>query len=348
MTGMMTTAGAMMASDPWTDIATPKATAMINTRRVSPDYRWDFFWGKDFAGKCLLVLAHNAVAAPVGKLPRPRGLGVELTAPADGRRALILKLLDTSQRDIFLKLARDIIAAVEEQPSEPEAVAVALARTWRWHHLLKGGGGGKLGEEEQKGLIGELLVLKRHLLTTMPPIAAIEAWKGPLGSPKDFEIGRLAIEAKARRGSSVPFIKISSEHQLDGSGCDCLLLHVVELDRVDAEADAPTAVSIPVLASQIRQLIRAEDQTALELFAASLTSSGVTDEELYETDLWIEGRSRIFEVREGFPMIAPGTTASGVRSVQYAIDLVACEPFAVLDARIRKELGKQGYAGQHP
>jgi hypothetical protein len=337
-----------MASDPWIDIATPPATAFINTRRVSPDCRWDFFWGKDITGKCLLVLSHNAAAAPTRKLPRPRGLNVELTAPADGRRALILKLLETSQRDIFLKLARDIIVAVEEQQSEAEAVAVAVARTWRWHHLLKGGSGGKLSDEEQKGLIGELLVLKRHLLSVMPAIAAMEAWKGPLGSPKDFEVGRLAIEAKARRGSSVPFIKISSEYQLDGAGCDCLLLHVVELDKVDAEADAPGAVSIPIVASHIRQLINAEDQTAIELFGASLTSSGVTDEELYEADLWIEGRSQIFDARDGFPRIIPGTTAPGVRGVQYSIDLAACEPFAVLDARIREELEKQGYVGKHP
>jgi hypothetical protein len=29
--------------------------------------------------------------------------------------------------------------------------------------------------------------------------------------------------------------------------------------------------------------------------------------------------------------------------VQYSIDLSACEPFAVLDARIGEELGKQGH-----
>jgi hypothetical protein len=343
MIATMRTAEVTMASDPWTDIAMPKATAMITMRRVSPDYRWDFFWGKDFAGKCLLVLSHNTISTAVGKLPRPRGLTVEVTEPSDGKRALILKLLETSQRDIFLKLAHDIINAVEEQESEPEAVAVALARTWRWHHLLKGGSGGKLGEEDQKGLIGELVILKRHLLPVMPPVAAIEAWKGPLGAPKDFEIGRFAIEAKARRGSGVPFIKISSESQLDSSGCDCLLLHVVELDKIDGDADAPSIISIPIVASEIRQLIDADDRTAIELFEASMTSSGVTDEELYENDLWVEGRSRVFVVGQGFPRITPDMTDSGVRGVQYSIDLSACEPFAVLDARIGEELGKQGH-----
>lgn len=336
-----------MASDPWTEIATPKAVAMINTRRISADYRWDFFWGKDHAGKCLMVLSHAAASTPVGKLPNPRGLSVENTAPSDGRRALILKLLETSQRDIFLRLARDIIQAVEEKESEPEAVAVALARTWRWHHLLKGGGGGKLGDDAQKGLIGELLILKRHLLPAMPHLAAIDAWKGPLGSPKDFEIGRLVIEAKARRGTSTPHVRISSEYQLDASGCDCLLLHVVELDRIDSEADAPSAVSIASLAADIRKMIEAEDRTALDMFDASLTSSGVGDPSDYEEDLWVEGRSRVFQVGDGFPAITPATTGSGVTGVQYAIDLAACEPFGVLAVRIGEELGKQGHGGHH-
>lgn len=340
-------AGATMANDPWTEIATPKATTMINTRRVSADYKWDFFWGKDFAGKCLLVLSHSAAATPHGKLPKPRGLLVEMTAPSEGRRALILKLLETSQRDIFLKLAHDIINAVEERESEPEAVAIALARTWRWHHLLKGGSSNKLSDEEQKGLIGELIVLKRHLLNAMPSIPAIEAWKGPLGAPKDFEIGRLAIEAKARRGTSVPFIKISSEHQLDSSGCDCLLLHVVELDKMDSEAKGQEAISINTLVEHIRQVIVAEDRTALELFESSLTSSGVSDPELYDNDLWVEGRSRVFEVRDRFPRVTPDMTDSGVRGVQYSIDLSACENFAVRDGQIGVELGKQGYGRQY-
>lgn len=333
-------------SDPWTDIATPKAAALINTRRISAEYRRDFFWGKDHAGKCLLVLSHAESSTPVGKLPRPRGLSVELTGPSDGRRALILKLLETSQRDIFLRLARDIVQAAEEKESEPEAVAVALARTWRWHHLLKGGGSGKLSDEAQKGLIGELLIVKRHLLPAMPHVAAMDSWKGPLGAPKDFEIGRLAIEAKARRGTSMPHIRISSEHQLDTSGCDCLLLHVVELDHIDGEADAPSAVSISTLAADIRQTIETEDRTALELFEASLNSSGVSDVSDYEDDLWVEGRSRVFEVQDGFPAITPAIIGSGVTGVQYLIDLAACEPFGVLAARIGEELGKQGHGGR--
>ena len=327
-----------MSDDPWSGIATPLEAATVSGRRASPENRWGFFWAKDHGGRCLLLLQHAEASTPPDRLPKPRGLTVELWDAGSGRKSLVLRLVETSQRDIFLKLARDIIDVAEQMASEPEAVAVALARTWRWHHLLKGGPGGKLGDEEQKGLIGEMLVLKRYLLPALPPILAISCWIGPLGSPKDFEVGRLAIEAKARRGSATPFIKISSEHQLDESGCDCLLLHVVELDRLPVEGDPQHGISIASLAAEIRGQLESADRTATEAFEGCLVSAGVRQEDNYEDDLWVEGPSRIFEVRDGFPRVTGMTAGVGVRGVQYSIDLSACDPFAVPTTRLISEL----------
>lgn len=338
----MKAVAATMSDDPWAEIGKPTVTTLLAMRRVSANSRWDFFWGKDHAGKCLLVLTHDAGSTPLGKLPRPRGLSVEWSEPADGRRSMLLKLLDGSQRDIFHKLAMDIVTAAEASALEPEAVSVALARTWRWHHLLKGGGSGKLGDEEQKGLIGELLVIRRHLLPAMTPLAAITAWHGPLGAPKDFEIGRLAIEAKARRGSATPFVRISSEHQLDTSGCDRLLLHVVELDRVIDGGEPASVLSISSVADDIRAKVESADRTALEMFDACLVSAGVNRTEDYEDDLWIEGRTRLFDVMGDFPRITPENSGPAIRGVQYAIDLAACEPFGILLAAIGEEIGRNG------
>jgi len=36
-------------------------------------------------------------------------------------------------------LCRDIVECTARAKSEREAVALTLARTWRWHHLLRGG-----------------------------------------------------------------------------------------------------------------------------------------------------------------------------------------------------------------
>ena len=330
-----------MTEDPWVSISKPDAAQLLAMRRVSAHNRWDFFWGRDAAGKCLLVLSHGAESTPAGRLPRPRGLSVELSELNEGRRAILLRLMDGSQRDIFHKLATDIISASEACVSEPDAVSVAVARTWRWHHLLKGGSSGKLSDEEQKGLIGELLVIRRHLLPVLAPLAAITSWRGPLGSPKDFEIGRLCIEAKARRGAATPFVRISSEHQLDTSGCDRLFLHVVELDRLVEETETAKTMSIATLADDIRTTIDDADRSALEMFEACLVSAGVTQTADYEDDIWVEGRTRMFDVTGDFPRITPASTGPGIRGVQYAIDLAACEPFGVLVTEIGAEIESQ-------
>ena len=94
-------------------------------------------------------------------------------------------LLDSTQRDIFQTLCEDIISAAARRPkSEAGAVSAALSRTWRWHHLLRGGRGTLLSPEEQKGLLGELFVLERLLLPRMDASSAVTAWRGPLAAPK--------------------------------------------------------------------------------------------------------------------------------------------------------------------
>lgn len=325
-------------TDPWASISTPAASAVVSGRRVSPDNKWDFFWARDHTGRCLLLLQHAESSAPPFRLPRPKGIDIELWDAAPGRKSLALRLVESSQRDIFLKLAEDIVAVAENASSESDAITVALARTWRWHHLLKGGTSSKLSDEEQKGLLGELLVLDRHLLTKLSPAAAVSCWTGPFGAPKDFEVGRLAIESKARRGAATPFIKISSEHQLDGSGCDDLFLHVVELDRLPADGEADQAISITRLVARMRAKLESADRIATDAFEACLSAAGLRPEDDYEEDLWIEGRSRLFEVVEGFPRITAQVAGAGIRGVQYSIDLFACARFAVAPTRLELAL----------
>ena len=132
------------------------------------------------------VLNDEGIASPAGKFWSKNGIH------------FILR--NSNQRDIFQTLCLDIISAAARAESEAQAVSAALMRTWRWHHLLRGGRGSLLSPEEQKGLLGELLVLERILLPRMDAASAVTAWRGPLGAPKDFEIARVAIEAKTRRG----------------------------------------------------------------------------------------------------------------------------------------------------
>ena len=198
-------------------------------------------------------------------------------------------------------------------------------RTWRWHHLLRGGGGTLLSPEEQKGLIGELLVLERILLPHVEASAAVTAWRGPLGSPKDFEIGRVAIEVKARRGGATPTVAITSEDQLDESGVDSLFLYVVELD--EAPEDATDGVTVREVADRVYEQLYSLDPGAAGVFESLILAAGVRAEDDYSNSHWLEGPSRVYLVTGEFPRIARSDVRPGVSYVRYTVSLDDCEPF---------------------
>ena len=190
-----------MGEDPWAEIDPPSIADSVAARRVNANLPWSFFWARGVDRRVLLTLRHATGSAPTTQLPRLSDIEVTLSPPDESDTQLLaFKLLDSNQRDIFQTLCQDIISAATQAESEAGAVSAALMRTWRWHHLLRGGRGTLLSPEEQKGLLGELFVLERLLLPSMDASFCRDGMARPLGAPKDFEIARVAIEAKTRRG----------------------------------------------------------------------------------------------------------------------------------------------------
>jgi len=320
-----------MSDDPWKDILAPGTVESISAKRVDPSNRWDFFWGRSLDNRCLFVLSHAPESSPRGRLPNLKG--VEITDVARGdhqRRMLMFKLLEDSHRDIFQRLCRDIVAIASGAASEMEAVGLSLARTWRWHHLLRGGADGRLSPEEQKGLAAELILIERYLLDCLAPQEALDAWRGPLGSPKDFEIGRLCIEAKARRGAATPHIAISSADQLDSSGIDELFLFVVELDQ--APAHAPLSFTLNDIALRTRDRLLSTDASVMDQFDRLLVSAGFDWSDDYSDIRWVEGARRFFRIEDGFPRITTSSLFSGISHVRYSVALQDCLPFVIDEA----------------
>jgi Putative PD-(D/E)XK family member, (DUF4420) len=326
-----------LTEDPWRHIVPPSASELVNAKRVDADLPWGFFWARDVDGRCLLLLTHEPESAPTGHLPHLKGIDLVVRA-GDGQSPplLVFKLLDSSHRDIFLRLCVDIVTSTSKATSEKEAVEIACTRTWRWHHLLRGGSDGKLTAEEQKGLIGELLVLERHLLTNFGPADALASWRGPLHAPKDFEMGRVCVEAKARRGAARPYVAISSEFQLDDAGVDVLFLHVVELDR--SPANTADGFSLATVAGRVRDAVESEGDGSLDVLETLLVAAGFRWEDDYSDSVWVEGTSRIYRVDDGFPRLTAKDIPTGIGEVKYALFLPYCEPFEVASDVLTAEL----------
>ena len=191
----------MLTDTPWNALG----QGGIDSRRVDHAGKWNFFWAIMPREDPALALVLRAPPVPAPKLPKLRSLETGLATLTSGP-TFYLRLKDHAQLELFETLCRDVVGWAEQASSEADALTRAIGRTCRWHNLLRGGRGDGLTEEEQKGLIGEMAVLE-WLSSVIGPRAAITAWTGPMGSPKDFELHGHCIEVKARRTAAQPYVQ---------------------------------------------------------------------------------------------------------------------------------------------
>lgn len=327
-----------MIDDPWVNIAVPDSSNSINGRRVDAEHPQDFFWARDVEGRRLLVMDYPSGLEPSRRLPDLRDMEFVQTTTQPVSK-LIWRLTKPEHAEVFYRLCEDIVDRCREAGDTQEAIDLAVGRTWRWLHLLKGGSAGLLTPELQKGLIGELMVIERALLTLLSAADAVTAWRGPEGAPKDFEIGRLAIESKARRGGARPFISITSAWQLDTDGVDTLYLHVLEVDTCPLEDER--GETLTDIALRIGRQIGRKDPAAEEQYNNLLGEAGFDPLDDYSNYPWLTGPSLCFEVKDDFPRISGSDVMPGIETVTYALSLAACEPYVVPLATLVERLETQ-------
>ena len=306
----------IQSNTPWSGLEAGK----VDTRRVSASARWNWFWAVMPRADVTLVLQLADLPNPVPDLPKLRNLEIRFqTLP--GGPILYLRLKDIAQLELFETLCRDVMAAGELAETEAEALERAIGRTFRWHYLLRGGKHEVLSEEAQKGLIGEIEVLKLAI-SMLGPQPALTGWAGPLGSPKDFEFRSDCIEVKARRGAAQPFVKIANEYQLADLPGRRLWLAVLAVDEVST----PHGRTLTDFVSEVTTLLEQSQPSAITDWDLHLADAGFDMLHDYSAWRWIASAPDFYAVIDGFPRIT-APMPLGVSSVSYALALAACAPF---------------------
>ncbi len=299
--------------EPWKQLAPGDA------RRVSSKGKFDFFWVVLEEGMPGLMLRVPSFPEPAPGLPRLKNLVLSFRT-VEGGGAFVLGLKERSQAEIFETLCLDVVSAGEATESRDDALARAIQRTRRWHHLLRGGRSGGLSMEEQRGLVGELAFL-RELATELGPETAIEAWKGPTGAAKDFEFIGVCVEIKTLRSAAKPHVTISSEDQLADVEGSRVFLTVTNV----ASAVSPEGLSLHDHVRMTAELFEAAGD-AFDAWEEAIYSTGYDPENDYDGRRWQLGSSTVFEVTEGFPRIST-PLSPGVGRVRYSLSLDACAQF---------------------
>jgi Putative PD-(D/E)XK family member, (DUF4420) len=300
---------------PWDNIKSPASD--INLLRIDATHPHDFSWGKDSAGRLLLVLkfpmidVHDLMARKI----ELTGIKSDICKiNSTGEAYFQLALQSKKSADIFHTLCNDLIDKTRAITNAEAALSLVYSRLDRWRVLLSKANRGLLSPQEIQGLFGELKFLEECIDAGRVSMqAAIEGWQGPLGAPHDFIFDQAAIEIKSISGSSADSVRISSELQLT-THLSSLHLRVIFLAQ---DADCNRGESLNTLIRELKDKILAH--ALLQAFEERLSEIGYIDIPEYDYPCFSVMQNRTYHVREGFPRIIPESLPIGISNVAYDI-----------------------------
>ncbi|SEH04940.1 PD-(D/E)XK motif protein [Candidatus Venteria ishoeyi] len=313
-------------NNPWEEIKIPSQDLLY--RLIDPEHPLRLLRARDTYGRFLFIYEFSLSDSTPDKFPELNGIDIYLRKPeetASGNCMLLLILREKANWQIFLSLCNDIVASTKELNQSVQATQVILRRLKRWQEFLRKRHSELLSEKEIKGLIGELLFIKRHIAPAFGMGAAIRFWQGPENSPQDFNINSSAVEVKCQLGTTEPRVHISSAEQLC-SQLPELLLYVITLGKSQKEAEG--AINLLWLAAEIRAALEIESPSEFERFNNLLYQTGYIDLEEYEEFSYLFVSEKMFLVHDDFPRICPETLPHGIERLNYDITLLDCESFA--------------------
>jgi len=254
----------------------------------------------------------------------PRCQGLEPVAlEIDGSAHFGVILKEERFADVFSALTEDLIRRVGTATTAPEQAQAFLGQLARWQKFLTASSDG-LTEEAERGLWGELYVVRRHLLPLLGS-SAIAAWTGPQGAQQDFQFPTGALEVKTTLAKQPQVVRITSERQMDAALWSALFLCVIALDSREGEGD-----SLPAMVGAVREMLQS-DASAREAFEDGLLAAGYLDvhSRLYADRGHLVRSERFFQVGPEFPAIVENELPRGVGSVNYGLAIEACEHFGI-------------------
>lgn len=277
--------------------------------------------------KCLAASVTNDFVIDVSRFAGLKDIEVEVSdvGPNIGEQFLLFKLLEPGLDDIFAVLCDDLIATVSTVTDNQILVRDLLDRFEHWSLLFDKAGSKGLSPESQRGLFGELHVVRKCLERGFDPLDIFECWIGPSGAIRDFQKGLSAIEVKTTIGSNHQRVRISSERQLDRSNLDRLFLFVLSLDQFQNAGESLNSL-VDSISAQL-------DHIQLNRFRSKLFEYGFFDHDraLYEAPGFAVRQEAAYEVIDDFPRIEEKDIRNGVGEVKYSIVLSNCEKFLVPD-----------------
>jgi hypothetical protein len=306
-------------------IASPPDDSGWKLVRLDPHHPFDIYAAIDGNGLAMLAIGTSSIPPSIDA--DTGALGYIRFQRRGGRWLMGLRLAVKGLEGVFGRLCQDLADAAANVSTESALVALFRERLMLWKRLFRDGGNGLMHKFQIKGLIGELLTLEEFILAYPDePLMPLMAWTGPSRTSQDFLFTDRAIEVKAVSVGALA-VSISSAKQLD---CDLPLVLRACVLR-DASPDENGALSLPVLAARIEQLL-IPVLGGVAVLRDKLLEAGYVEHEYYRSVAFSLLETRLFTVGPNFPRIIPTSLPIGIPDASYSILFSAIEAFRIVES----------------
>jgi hypothetical protein len=242
----------------------------------------------------------------------------------EGIRALVIKLDNEQNLDVFVKLCFDLIERVTTSEKNENTFHTICQRLRKWQSLLSGKSRKLLSATEIQGLYAELYFIGEMLAQdTSNEALLINGWEGPERKQQDFILADTAVEVKSIAGNQRRKVRISSEDQLD-THLDKLYLRVYFLSEA---LGGKNGESLNAIVSRVAgQLTSRENK---EIFERKLEAARYIDIPEYSEPLFRVSDCHTYLAEKDFPRITRQDLPEGVEAVSYDLVLAAIEKFRI-------------------
>ena len=111
---------------------------------------------------------------------------------------LLIQLLNRGDRvrDIFAAICSNIANTIQTVSTEKAAIRLVINQMRKWQELFSKKLKNTLSIQEQQGLFGELLFLRKLICSPMDKVRSVMSWVGHNMAPQDFQSKSWAVEVK--------------------------------------------------------------------------------------------------------------------------------------------------------
>ncbi len=251
-----------------------------------------------------------------------QGVSIELLIYPEFKEITFI-LLDNELDEVFALFIENIYESINDLETESMVINQIIDSIAKWKKLFDKIKSTLLTEEQQKGLIGELMFINESLEHGVQNETIIENWFGPDYYNKDFIINNKGFEIKTTTQDR-PTIKISSEQQLDKQ--DLGILYLIQYNLEETKSNGFT---LPELINKVRVEFSA-NYILKSKFDEKLIQIGFNDDDSakYETKYKLI-KKNIYNVNDDFPKITKSTLPKGIFNSIYNIETLVLDKFKI-------------------